>query len=484
MYRIPVGIAAIVAIVTLIPALNGQPPAPPGAAAEPFPVVRLSASPNPASGRLLKNQLYPDTLDLTPGNAATVWMRAGRAAASTKPKMTEKESKWLSDTDTPLGAFPKSEVREFLSKYKRALQLADEAARKDHCDWELPPFTIQNMNTYPLDDVQSCREIAALLSLQCRLQLSEKDFDAALRTLQTGFALARHTAVADTLIQSLVGLAVAGIMLGRVEEFIQQPNSPNLYWALTTLPSPLVDLRPPMSAELNTIYRSFPQLRKLDTVEETPAELVKFYAEMFREMRGVPDNATDDVEAKLAVTGIVLKTYPEAKRWLIAQGRDKDKVAALPSLLVVLLYQLDQYDAMRDEILAAVSLPPWQSNAALRKVDEKLRAQRSEGQVNPFIIVLLPAVSKVSEADLRMQRNVAVLRVAESLRWYAAVHDGAVPETLADVRELPAVTDPKTGKGFDALYQVNDATGILEVPPPQRYPAFLGRRFEIRAIPR
>ena len=38
-------------------------------------------------------------------------------------------------------------------------------------------------------------------------------------------------------------------MLGRVEELIQAPGSPNLYWALTDLPRPLLDLRKALQGE-------------------------------------------------------------------------------------------------------------------------------------------------------------------------------------------------------------------------------------------
>jgi hypothetical protein len=442
----------------------------------------LAPSAKPPASRLLRYQLYPDALDLTPGNAAAVWMRAGRAAAATKPKMLEEESKWLSPDDTSLADFPKDKAHAFLAKYANTLRLADEASRKDHCDWELPPLTMQNLPTYSLDEVQSCREIANLLSLQCRLELSEGKFDQAIHTLQTGFALARHSAQGDTLIQSLVGLAISGVMLSRVEEMIQLPDAPNLYWALTTLPSPFIDLRPAMNAELNTIYRSFPQLRKMDSSDMTSGELDRLVNNVFADLAKCEGSGWGSgAEAKLALTAVVLKTYPDAKRWLVAQGYKEDKVAALPALQVVLYYQLDQYNAVRDEMLAGFSLPPWQARAALDQVEKKVRTYRAEGVLNPFILLLMPAIAKVHESDTRLQRTIAVLRAAEALRWYAGAHDGKVPERWAEIADVPTVIDPLTGRGFDAFYQVRDATAILDVPPMPHLPAVAGRRFELKA---
>jgi hypothetical protein len=396
--------------------------------------------------------------------------------------MLEQESKWLNPADTPLADFPKDKARDFLAKYGSTLKLADEAARKNRCDWELPALTMQNMTSYPLDDLQSCREIANLLTLQCRLEMSEGNYDQALHTLQTGFALARHVGQGDTVVQDLVGIAVAVTMLARVEEMMQLTDAPNLYWALTTLPHPFIDMRSAMASELNTIFRSYPQLRTLDTMETRCTELEGFYPDLFKSMGEAFDRPGAEWEGRLTLTAMVLKTYPDAKRWLIAQGRNEDKVAALPAAQVVLAYQIDQYSTVRDEVLTAISLPPWQAQPALDQVEKKLRTMRTDGVANPLIFLLLPASAKVHEADMRLQRTIAVLRAAEALRWYAGAHDGKVPDRWLDLTDLPSVLDPQTGRGFDAHYEIQDRTAILEVPPRPNLPASAGRRYELKAV--
>ena len=126
----------------------------------------------------------------------------------------------------------------------------------------MPPFTIQDID-FPLENIQHLRMVAGLLTSRCRLELSERRFDDALRTLQTGFALARDLGNGDTLIQDLVGIAIGSIMFGQVQEWMQMPGSPNLFWALTDLPAPLVNTAPAMRSELTTLYRSFPPLREV-----------------------------------------------------------------------------------------------------------------------------------------------------------------------------------------------------------------------------
>ena len=68
--------------------------------------------------------------------------------------------------------------------------------------------------------------------------VAERHFDDAIRTAKTMFALARHLGEHPTEVADLVGLWVAHLCLGTLEEMVQQPGCPNLYWALTDLPLP------------------------------------------------------------------------------------------------------------------------------------------------------------------------------------------------------------------------------------------------------
>src|SRR5205823_1187631 len=76
-----------------------------------------------------------------------------------------------------------------------------------------------------------------------RGEVARRDFDDAVRTAKTMFALARHLGEYPTTAGNRAGLAVAQMALDTLEEMVQQPGCPNLYWALTDLPCPLVELR-------------------------------------------------------------------------------------------------------------------------------------------------------------------------------------------------------------------------------------------------
>jgi hypothetical protein len=270
-------------------------------------------------------------------------------------------------------------------------------------------------------------------------------------------------------------------MLARVEELLQQPGAPNLYWALTTLPHPLVNVRHSMRYELGTLYRSFPQLRDLEEKKLT-AEQVDRLVEEFTETLGKMETwgKAGGVEVpawqgKLALAAMAAKTYPEAKAYLLSQGRAEAEVKAMPTLQVVLAFYLGQYNQVRDDILKWLSVPPWQAQAALERIDKEIRAAASS---NLWIKLLMPAFIKVYAAHVRMERQVAGLRCAEAVRLYAAAHDGKLPAKLADVTEGPLPIDPVTGKGLDAFYQAEGDKAVLEVPAPPGQPVHVGRRYE------
>lgn len=66
------------------------------------------------------------------------------------------------------------------------------------------------------------------------------------------------------------------------------------------------------------------------------------------------------------------------------------------------------------------------------------------------------------DAQMRLDRRVAALRVVEAIRLYAASHDGKLPEELNQVTEVPVPEDPATGKPFE--YRRDGAAAVLTMP--------------------
>lgn len=448
-------------------------PAPPDAPRQ----IQLAPQSTAKQMRAFRYRLLPDPRERTPGNAAPLWRLAGDAYRETQHKMTNQEYDW--GGETPLKNLPRQEVRGLLLQYTAALRLARQAACREHCDWELPPITLQSIQVYlPMAHLQRCRQIANLLNIQCRLQLLEGHFDDAAETLQTGFALARHLCEGDTLIDLLVGIAIHAQMFGRVEEWVQTPGSPNLYWSLSALKGPRENLRRCIDREMNSLYRSFPKLRRLgrETVRAREADnLVSEIFDCLTKALGDRPKGAGDIKKQAAAIREA-EMYPQARKNLIDRGRSENQIDAMPKAQVILLWYVDQYDRAWNEISKALTVPTWK---ALPMLEETFREYRSTDNI--FLSLLLPTIEKTWFAGVRFERQLTRLRCAEALRLYAAAHKGKPPEKWSDITAVPLPIDPVTGKGFDAFYQAANGRGILEIPPapPPGMPASLGRRYEL-----
>src|SRR5437762_8783374 len=140
----------------------------------------------------------------------------------------------------PLAELPFDKLRQYGGS---ALRQADWAARLDTLDWQTLE-RIQNggMERLP-SELGPLQLLATALQVRFRAEVAGRHFDDAVRTAKTMFALARHLGEHPTGAANLVGVSVAQRALDTLVEMVQQPGCPNLYWALTDLPCPLVDLR-------------------------------------------------------------------------------------------------------------------------------------------------------------------------------------------------------------------------------------------------
>src|SRR5947209_1955988 len=165
-----------------------------------------------------------------------------------------------------------------------------------------------------LPDVQQLRDLANPLKLQAQLEIADGHFTEAVRILRIGYTMAKHANQADTLISSLVGTAIAQLMTDQATELSQIPGAPNLYWALTDLPRPLINLREAMQAERLMVNALFPLQESGVDVRTIPLSIQQFQ-ERLRQLTGDPPY--ERTKFRLALIAITAKCYPEAKRFLL-----------------------------------------------------------------------------------------------------------------------------------------------------------------------
>ncbi len=218
----------------------------------------------------------------------------------------------------------------------------------------------------------------------------------------------------------------------RCEDLIAQPGAPNLYWALTTLPRPLVNLRNQLEVEQKMVENLIPELAEAELARpRTDAEWTSLLSRMHegivkwsRNRNLSPENPADPLNHGLKILGESDLAQFKAKRLGRGEGISQDvansppsnsrrcpRIRSLHSTSPTVITQL------WDDLFKGSYLPPRVALAEIRAADNRILAAK-DGPLALFVR-LTPAVDKVVAADVRLDRRVAILRVIEALRLYA-----------------------------------------------------------------
>lgn len=410
-------------------------------------LIRLSVAPASAPTPALRYTLLPDVGELNPGNPAFNYVRCfmsnqefffGDAADERRKKLLA----------MPLKDLP---AQELLHYGGDALTQADWAARLDVADWEMLLPLKRDGVAVKVADLNDIRSLANPLKLRFRAEVALNRFDDGVRSAKTIFALSRHLSEHPTPIGAVVGINMAFAAIEPLEEMLERPGCPNLYWALTNLPSPLVPMGRAMSGECAT---TAPLFRDLDSTKPiSTAQLEAFIA--------LWDRAFTDAElAKPAESRVRNWLRPRikdetalraARRRLVETGLSDERLATFPPEQVILLDEKREYDVRIQDIVKTTQLPLWQAEA--------FAVQSAKNQTEGlFTVALIPGVYAVRVRHGQLEQRIALLRHVEALRLHAAEHNGELPASLADVT-VPLSVDPFTGKPF--LYERTGNTAHL-----------------------
>ena len=466
--RDPAGVIAVALLLALSAGrVSAEPPD--------LPVTKLTVSPAAAPVPALKYELLPELRDSTPGNAALLYYRAFAPEWSQNIRGNKDLQKNL---DEALDKSPAELKRLSDLHFVRSwgmLKEVDRAARRAYCDWELTPRLREEGISLLIPDVQGLREFARYLKIRAKLELADRQFDKMAYTLQTGLQLGRHAAHGPTLIQGLVGAAISAIMLGEAEEWVGTPGSPNLYWALTNLPQPFIDLRMGFQGErlmLENLLPGFHEALVAGHMRPMTQDKLHDIVSTLSQITGGPTPPT------VLIVAVVAKNYGPAKEYLKQNGWPAEEVEALPAIQVVLLHEAATYDRLYDEMLKWQGLPYAIAKPALERFDRELKEESARTGRMSLAALLLPAVTKVNLAQARRDRQINLLRTIEALRLYAAAH-GQWPDRLADITDVPVPIDPISGQPLE--YRRDGNKAFLTAPPPAGEPAHQANsdRYEI-----
>lgn len=439
-----VSLFALAVVLASLSAVRSQPPIEPKDGKY---TVPLSVEPVGPARPALKYRLLPELREMQTGNQITAFYKCffEQNYLFHNKESTDKQQRWNA---APLKDL--ANERELIGYGGAAVKQAFYAARLDAVDWQITNQAKSEGVMLLLPDVQQMRMLIAVLKVRFRGELARGEFDNAVYTLQTMFALSRTFNEHPTLIGHLVGLALASISLQCVEEFIQQPGAPNLFWALIDLPRPFIDLRKGREGEKLFLTKEYDVLRR--AVPVTEAELQS----LIKNLDTIANFDEDKKEQRPSVYFAKQLKDKEAVAAATARlkefGHKPEELAKLPPLQLLMMDDFAQYQATLDDYLKWTNVPAWQVPADLGKNSRR----------GPFGS-LLPQYEKVTQARLRVQQVIALLTVAESVRAHAAANGGKLPEKL-DAVKLPLPVDPVTGKPF--LYELKDGKAVLRGTPP------------------
>jgi hypothetical protein len=416
----------------------------------------------------------------TPGNAA---LEYSQAVNRDMPRFDQhKLNRWSSWLDLPPDRLPVKELEAELTSYERALRDLERASHREVCDWQLP-ISRDGFNTN-LDDFQNLRIPVRMLALKARLQISRGDLDGALSSIATTFKVSHDCNQGRLFITSLIACAIAGINSETVQAFVQQPQAPNLYWALTDLPSPLIECRETFNVEAMAIDYEFPQLavfrsRRLGA-EEARHHSDELLARLFRDTRFFSEGGAKTQEEARAKFASAARAAND-KQALLDSGWSKADVAAMAPEQVAWLISDRHWRICRDDLVKWAGVPAPQALAGTQRSQERFKEFLS-AETNPladFEFMKFMPTTGLLGAVARRDRVIAFLRVIEALRMHAATHAGKLPSTLEAIEAVPIPVDGLSGKPF--VYRLNaDGTADLQTPAVHPNNRVYGRHYVIQ----
>jgi hypothetical protein len=429
-------------------------------------IVRMTLHPGATARPSLVYPLLPEATEITAGDAPFLYGLAADLGGNSEKLRAVLEKPY---SQMPLHELPASGMPADLGAYSNRMRFADLAARRDRANWD--STVRQDGVAALLPYLNDLRQTATLLGWRARLELAKHDWAAADYTLQSGLSLPRQLDHEAVLVQGLVACGISAMMLDHVQEWIAEPDAPNLFWSLSNLPQPFLDPRTVQQTERSIIYFTFPELNQPDPLAIS--------AEQWRQVAQRLDILTQFQPGRQSGLGeqvgraiIAASIYPKARQLLVSSGISEQKLGEMSVDQTVGIYFLVRYRELADECYKAWELPYWLGAEPMQKAINQVQAEQKETR-NP-LLVLLPSVRRGRLQFARIDRQICALRVIEALRDYAARHGNQPPASLEQITDLPIPSDPVAGKPFS--FESHGQSAVITAPEGSEGP---GVRYEL-----
>jgi len=418
-----------------------------------------------------------------PGNSVPYYYRAILAWESRSDGERQEFFQLMDDiNEKPLSDLlePKLKARIEQATSTYALDNLKYAVYRDHTiwDWQVERLQDQAPYSFIIQETQSTRGLSRLIDVKTRLLAAEGRYEEAIELHKQHFKLARDVAQQPFLIPTLVAFAQVSISSYNLKDIITQTDCPNLYWALATLPDPFISINPALEYESTMPEMMFPVLRNPAHTEHSTAEWARLMRNMVHSLNQYDDGWFEYPETgrELVGAGMLVRSYPVAKRELAAQGWNRDELEKMPVGQVVAIYQKQTTRRIYDDFMKWSYTSYQERHHSERFQADQERFQHEKFRMRepfPIATLLLPAVRQAKEAEARMTAKIKGLMVLEAIRMHAAENDGRLPESLAEITVVPVPDEcPLTGEPYE--YQFKDGVASLIVPS---MPEKFGRKY-------
>ena len=217
------------------------------------------------------------------------------------------------------------------------------------------------------------------------------------------FAMSQHLGEHPTLIGNLVGIAIASTAIEPLEQLLEQNDCPNLYWALSYMPNPLIKISTGMEGDRVSIYWFTQDLQSTAAMSADQIKKVTGRVDqMMADDPGYKENG--GINAYVAKRVKDAQQMAALRKRLVESGLDLARLATFPGEQLVLLDEERELRARFDEIAKLIVFPDWQFAA----LNENVKPVKKEDFLLAF--AFLPAQTAVRRANAARAANGAAAR--------------------------------------------------------------------------
>jgi hypothetical protein len=256
---------------------------------------------------------------------------------------------------------------------------------------------------------------------------------------------------------------MANLFLEEVGQLGQHRDAPNLYWALTAIPRPFIDLRSGMETERYVMDLWMPELSDLERAGNDAEFWRAKLDEIASGYQDVLGGEQPEGTVRAGLTAVALKAYPAARDYMISTGYSRDQVQAMHPARVILTHMIGLYRVQRDDMFKWFYLPYRAAWRGAAESERQLTVSQDPARVSVLASLLLPAIGRAQYAAARHHRALERARLIEAIRMHAAMHEGKLPASLDEIAVVPVPIDPIWGQPF----KMTRKGDVLVIQPPR-----------------